>query len=78
MNATVDGSDNADSSKTGTAPDAERAGQAATLAEASSRLAGESGSIVADVVKTMQAIDASSPTSSASSTVSRFKPTSWR
>ena len=57
---------------------AERAGQAATLAEASSRLAGEGGSIVADVVKTMQAIDASSPTSSASSTVSRFKPTSWR
>lgn len=52
---------------------AERAGQAATLAEASSRLAGEGGSIVADVVKTMQAIDASSPTSSASSTVSRCR-----
>ena len=39
---------------------AERAGQAATLAEASSRLAGEGGCIVADVVKTMQAINESS------------------
>ncbi len=41
---------------------ADRAGQAAQLASASSRVAGEGGGIVADVIKTMSAINQSSRT----------------
>jgi methyl-accepting chemotaxis protein len=60
---------------------AESARQAAELAHGASRVAAEGGQVVGQVVQTMQDISSSCsvwPTSSASSTRSPSRPTSWR